>query len=258
MVFLISLVVSSCKKEFDVVPDAPIVVKAYIYGNEPVTNVYIESVATSREFDTQLNNPIVDAEVKLKVNNDFEILLQPDESRDGFYVGLEEDTIYSNSSVVLEVSHNGRLITSKCFIPEGPLVTSTFGVDEVSVISMGSQQVLGSISWDTSSDYEHLLDLTLEEEEEIPLVFNGAQGRFDDFYSLPIKTNSADILADDFSFQGLHKLTIYSLSPEYSEYFNYVPTRFDRALYEAPNNINNGYGVFAGLTGTTLNIIIQE
>jgi hypothetical protein len=238
ILFFVVICVSSCKKDFNEVPDAPVVVRAYLHGNKPVTDVYLERVLTSREFDNQETRPIIDAEVNLRIGN-------------------EEYTILPGSFVTLEVNYNEKVITSSCEIPEVLIVTSTF--EGVSVIDAGgSNQVLGSVSWESDPEYEYLLDLIVDEENPIPLTFNNAQGKFDDSYARPIKTDNANILADDFSFLGLHKLTIYALSPEYSEYFSYAPSQFSGSLYSAPNNINNGFGVFAGLTGTTIEITVEE
>jgi hypothetical protein len=255
LLFFVVVCLSSCKKNFNEVPAAPVVIKAYIHGNEPVTDVYLESVLTSREFDKQETRPILDAEVNLRIGDEL-ILLESNESSPGFYTN-EEYIVLPGSFVTLEVNYNEKVITSSCEIPEMLIVTSTF--DGVSVIDAeGINQVLGSVSWESTPEYEYLLNLIVEEENPIPLTFNNAQGKFDDSYARPIKIDNATILADDFSFLGLHKLTIYALSPEYSEYFNYAPSQFSGSLYSAPNNINNGFGVFAGLTGTTIEITVEE
>ena len=254
-IFLVVICLSSCKKNFNEVPEAPIVVKAYLYGNKPVADVYLESILTSREFENQSTRPIVDAQVSLRIEDEL-VILEANPQEPGFYMN-EGNTILPGSFVTLEVNYNERVITSNCEIPDMLEVTSTF--EGVSVIDAGgSDQILGSVSWESSPEYEYLLDLIVDEENPIPLTFNNAQGKFNDSYALPIKTDNASILADDFSFLGLHKLTIYTLSPEYSEYFNYAPTQFVRSIYSAPNNINNGYGVFAGLTGTTIEIVVEE
>jgi hypothetical protein len=49
ILFFVVICVSSCKKDFNEVPDAPVVVRAYLHGNKPVTDVYLERVLTSRE-----------------------------------------------------------------------------------------------------------------------------------------------------------------------------------------------------------------
>ncbi|MEZ7887413.1 MAG: hypothetical protein ACI888_000284 [Flavobacteriales bacterium] len=255
LLFFVVICISSCKKDFNEVPVAPVLVKAYLHGNKPVTDVYLERVLTSREFDNQETRPIIDAEVNLRIGDEL-IVLEANGASPGFYTN-EEYTVLPGSFVTLEVNYNEKVITSSCEIPEVLLVTSTF--DGVSVIDAGgSNQVLGSVSWESDPEYEYLLDLIVDEENPIPLTFNNAQGKFHDSYARPIKTDNATILADDFSFLGLHKLTIYALSPEYSEYFNYAPSQFSGSLYSAPNNINNGFGVFAGLTGTTIEITVEE
>ena len=255
LIFFLVICGASCKKDLNEVPEAPIVVKAYLYGNKPVTDVYLESVLTSREFSHQFSRPIADAEVRLRIEDEL-VVLEANPEEPGFYMN-ENYTILPGSFISLEIDYNDKVITSSCEIPDILEVTSTF--EGVSVINAGgNDQILGSVSWESSPEYEYLLDLTVDEENPIPLTFNNAQGKFDDSYALPIKTDNASILADDFSFLGLHKLTIYTLSPEYTEYFNYAPTQFVRSIYSAPNNINNGYGVFAGLTGTTIEIVVEE
>ena len=59
-------------------------------------------------------------------------------------------------------------------------------------------------------------------------------------------------------YSGRHTLTIYSISQEYSDLLRYIPTSFDRSVYRAPDNIQGAYGVFAGLTGKTYEIFVEE
>jgi len=139
LLFFVVICWSSCKKDFNEVPDAPVVVKAYLHGNKPVTDVYLESVLTSREFDNQETRPIIDAEVNLRIGDEL-IVLEANGSSPGFYTN-EEYIVLPGSFVTLEVNYNEKVITASCEIPEMLVVTSTF--DGVSVIDAGgSNQVL--------------------------------------------------------------------------------------------------------------------
>ncbi|MFK7757170.1 MAG: DUF4249 family protein [Flavobacteriales bacterium] len=253
--FIVVAFLFGCKKQLSDVPQAPIVVKGYLYGNQPISDIYLESVATTREFEQQVNQPISNAEVQLKVNNEI-IVLTPHSSKEGYYTS--PDTVLVDADYELLVNHEGQTLTASCYVPPKPAVTDELASQSTLSNPMPSDLIL-TLTWNLlDSDIEYLISLTPNSEELEPLGFGEESGQFYDIFALPIKDNVATFNGSFFTYKGNHTVTVFSITKDYSNFLNYLPTSFDRSLYTAPNNISNGYGVFAGLTGDEVEFTLAE
>ncbi len=243
-----------CKKELSEVPEAPVVVRGLLYGGEQINDIYLERVATTREFQQQVNEPIIDADVSLEVNGQI-VQLTANPQKPGFY--MSEDSVLMDANYKLMVNVNDLEIEATCYVPPRLEIMDNVAADTVLLNPSPSDLIL-SLSWELlDNDTEYLISLTPDSEAPELLSFDNS-GQFQDVYALPIRDNFAELDASYFTYKGSHTITVFSITKEYSEYLNYLPTSFDRSLYAAPNNIVNGYGVFAGLTGSTVQVSLAE
>ncbi len=237
-------------------PEAPIMIKGYLFGGDSIDDFYVERIATSREFQNEENVPLTEGTIKL-TNGDETIELIADQNRPGYFINHDYFVI-PNSTYTLEAEFDNHLITASCFVPEEPVLEEE--LTGITTLTVGGEAdnsaVLFSFSWTEGSEY--LIDLKPEEEDPEMLTFSNDIGKFDSFFSLPIKETSVSLFSEDFTYSGRHTLTIYSITSDYSDFIRYAPTSFDRNIYRAPNNIEGAYGVFAGLTGTQFELFIQE
>lgn len=246
-----------CRKPALETQEAPVMIKGYLFGGDSINDFYVERIATSREFENEKNIPITEGTLNL-IHGDEVIELSPDPSRPGYFVN-HEYIVEPNSAYTMEAQFENSHITAKCYVPEFPILEEEIMQSttlQVGGMGVDNSEELFSFSWSEGSEF--LIDLKPEEENPIELTFSDDLGKFDNFYALPIKDNSASLFSEDFTYAGRHTITIFSISPEYSDFVRYAPTSFERSVYRAPNNIEGAYGVFAGLTGTTLEIIIEQ
>ena len=252
----IGLLLGGCRKQLTDVPEAPVVIKGYLMGGQGINDIYLENVATTREFEQQVNQPITNAEVKLLVNGQT-IDLIPNPERAGFYLS-ETDSVLLDQDYELIVNYDGQTITASCYVPPQLEISNIVASDDI-LQNPSPEDVILSLSWDAQAQgIEYLISLIVDEEVLIPLPFGDEVGKFSEVYSLPIRDNFAQLDGSFFTYKGDQQITVYSISEEYSNYLSYLPTSFDRSLYNAPNNIRNGYGVFAGLTGSTVEFTLID
>ena len=247
----------SCRTPVLETPEAPVLIKGYLFGGEPIRDFYVERIAISREFESEKNIPLENGQIIL-MHDEEEILLEPDPNRPGYFYN-NDHIVEPNSTYSLLATFEETSVTAKCFVPDTlNIVEDNFEkFSQVGGESDGSLPLM-SFSWEELIGYEYLIDLKPEEEELTLLTFSDEIGKFAEFFSLPTSATSAQIFDVDFMYSGRHTLTIYSISQEYSDLLRYIPTSFDRSVYRAPDNIQGAYGVFAGLTGKTYEIFVEE
>jgi len=253
--FLVLICFASCIKEDNTIPNAPLVLKGYLYGGEIVDDIYLEKVNTSRDFTQQENLPISNAHITLIGENET-VVLSPDPDKPGYYLH-ESYLIQPNSEYKIEVEYEDQTISSSCEVPDTLSIEAQFS--EEILLSSVEESVI-SFQWESlGPEYEYLISLELDESEEmVPFGLSNGNGKFDDDYGSPIKETAASLIGLDFSFKGTHRVYVYTLSKEYSRYYSYLPSSFSSNIFSAPNNIENGYGVFAGLTGTSFEFTLLE
>ncbi len=252
-----SSLLGACRSQLTETPKAPVVVRGYLSVGDPVDSIYLENVLTSREFESVKNVPIETAEVELR-SGELVIPLFPDPIREGYYIGDAGYKVQPATDYTLIVKYDGQSISATCSVPDTLKLASGSSVQDVIQVGTNSEDGVLSLSWEEQIGFEYLLDLKVEEENLIPLVSSASKGDFEKFFSKPSLDAFADLKESHFKYRGKHKLTIHTISPEYSDYVNYLPTSFDRNLYNAPNNIINGYGVFAGLASTSFEFTLVE
>lgn len=261
LVVLMLIAASSCRTPNLETPEAPFMIKGYLFGGESVHDIYVERVAISREFESETNIPVTEANLKL-IHGEEEIELFPNPERPGYFYN-HDYIVEANSYYSLEVEIENSSIKADCFVPDEIFIDDKENLNQITLIVGGSEDAtipIIDITWSMLEGGEYLVDLKPEEEDLVMLTFSDEDelGKFEDFFSLPIKDNSAALYSQDFLYAGRHTLTIYSISPEYSDFVRYTPTSFDRSVYRAPDNVQGAYGVFAGLTGTTFELFIEE
>jgi len=245
-----------CRKPSLESPEAPIMIKGYLYGGDSITDFYVERIATTREFENEKNIPLTEGTITL-THDEESIELIPNPDRPGYFYN-HDHIVQPDAHYSLKAEFDNSMIKASCYVPAIPILADEIMESTSLTVGEGvdNTAVLFSFSWSEGSEY--LIDLTPEEEDPVPLTFSDDLGKFESFFALPIKENSANLFSEDFTFAGRHTLTIFSITPEYSDFVRYTPTSFERNLYRAPDNIDGAYGVFAGLTGTTLELIIEE
>ena len=245
-----------CKTPITEIPEAPIVVKGYLEAGEKISNFYVENVANSREFESELNVPIENAEISIFAGEE-EIILVQNPDHPGYYYN-DTHMVLPGTTYDLRLKHDSKTVTASCFVPDTLIIETGFGLaDSIKLGGTENPEEVISFSWESQSGFEYLMELSVDD-DAMPLTFSDNIGKFDQVYANPFKEGSASLFDDYFAFSGKHTITIYTITSEYADYFRYLPQALDRNIYSAPNNIQGGYGVFAGRTGTTIEFTLYE
>jgi len=231
-----------------------VVVQAYLYAGEPVSDVRL-TASVPLGSDSTDAPPINDADVVLYRNGQAYRLTPAD--TDGMYVYTGTDlTIAAGDTFRIEVTYNGTVVSGETVVPEPPqhvaISSSTLVVPDFTwqpsgggpPPAMDSAQVV--VSWANPDRALHYVVVRGPAEGSDPIFPEdfgpgGPFSRFrmitqptaDDYYSVGMQT-----LRD----LGRHEAIVYRVNKEYADLYE-NRTQDSRDLTEPPTNIRNGLGV---------------
>ena len=245
-------VLSGCDTDSPLLPEnESLVVRAYLYAGEPVTDVQVTTTFGLTADDTT-GRPINNATVTLEKTGKI-FLLSASRGDSGYYHYAGNDlTVNTGDAFKIAVAHNGKIATAETIIPLPPRQLT---------ISKNELLVNTSTPFDTSS-----LTLNWEAEETFYFVVienleasptpisptpfpGGPRGQFRSFRSRPIRESSYSIRRFDLTYLGEHRAKVYKVNREYANLYAFGQ-QDSRNLNEPETNVKNGLGVFAGFSNT--------
>ena len=130
----------ACKDDAIYTPDEKFVLQAYLYANEPVTDITIRYTVPLTVADTVVGDPVNDARVILYKNSKSYNLVSSSDSGSYSYQGT--DLIIAAGDVfTIEATANGKTATGETSVPEAPsgvmLSNDTIQFPEVTVNQSG-------------------------------------------------------------------------------------------------------------------------
>lgn len=240
-----------------------VVVEAYLYAGEPVTDVRL-TASVPLGTDSTDAPPINDAVVVLYRNGHAYTLSSAD--TDGTYAYTGTDlTIAAGDTFRIEVTYGGGVVSGETVVPEPPqdvaISSATLVVPDFTgpptgggrPPSMDSAQLV--VSWSNPERALYYVVVRGPTEGSDPIFpqdtgsgpggpggAGGPPGRFrmiteptaDDYYSVRMQSLS-DL--------GQHEAIVYRVNKEYADLYE-NRTQDSRDLTEPPTNIRNGLGVF--------------
>ncbi len=246
---------SGCDSASPLLPEnEQIVVRAYLYAGEPVTDVQLTSTfALTGGDDT--GRPLHAAQVSLeKAGRIYPLIASPGDS--GYYHYAGNDlTVQAGDRFRISVEHSGRLATGETIIPAPPR-NVTLSQNEILIDT--------STPFDTSSltvswlGEDTFYFVVVENLETSPTPINqfparpGAQ-----FRSRPIRASSYAIRRVDLTYYGEHRAKVYKVNREYANLYAFG-LQDSRHLNEPETNIKNGLGVFAGFSSATVRFVVRQ
>ena len=121
IVLLIVLITAACTEDTLFVPESDqVVIRGYLYANEPVTDIQLASTVVLGSEDS-VGPPISDADVKLiKDGNTYQ--LEPTPGREGYYHYPGTDlSVNTGDNFRIEVIHYGKLASAETIVPPAPV-----------------------------------------------------------------------------------------------------------------------------------------
>jgi len=253
-----ALIAAACTEETPFVPESDlVVVRAYLYANEPVTEIQLTSTVALGSEDS-VGPPISDADVKL-IKDGITYQLEPTPGREGYYYYPGEDlTVNTGDIFRIEVTYYGKLAYAQTVVPPAPAgVGMTFDelvVEDFSAGGFGGgfgfmrrfmveDTTAVRVTWlneENSSYYVTLENVETDPQQiETGLPF-ARPGRI---ISIPITGEEYIISLFNVTHYGRHEAKVYRVNQEYVDL--YSSRRQDtRDLNEPLTNVVNGLGIF--------------
>ena len=260
LLFLLVVILSACAEEsLTENENMSVVVSAFLYANEPVTNILITSSIPLGSEDTA-GTPINDAIVSL-IKNDIEYGLIPSGNNDGYYLYQGSDlSVEHGDQFRIEVVYNDVVITGATEVPS-EIVNISISDTEIEIPDMsGFTPGMGfeidttgiTLTWENSDDsyYYVVLETAEADPDTVDNIF-GRFGRMRRFVSAPFTGSEYTIFGLTLQYLGLHRAILYKVNQEYTDLYE-SRNQDSRNLNEPLTNINNGLGVFSAFSSDTL------
>ena len=234
--------------------DDLVVVEAFLYAGEPVTNIRLAEVIPLASEDS-VAAPISAAEVYL-VKEDVRYRLVPSDSAGFYHYPEVELSVEAGDVFRLEVAYEGTRITAETVVPPPPtevmlsnqtLEVTTFGGPGSGGGPPQLQDNALTLTWANPSDALHYVvieSLVTGEPEYILPEF--IRERFTGFRLItsPTDANFFDVSARALEVFGPHRAVVYRVNQEYADLYE-NREQDSRDLNEPPTNIEGGLGVFS-------------
>jgi hypothetical protein len=265
LIFFVVIVAAmmGCEESSPLLPETEqVVVKAYLYANEPVTDIQLTTTYAITSEDTA-GLPINDAVVSLEKNGQrYQLVSTPGDSGYYHYAGNDLEVNIGDKFEII-VEYNGKAVTGETIIPPPPkniaLSTDRFVIDTSNIGGFFNDTSSVAVTWEQESedDYYFIVIRNIESTlEHIDTRFSGRFNRFGSFRSRPIQDNEYLIRRFDLTYKGKHEARVYRVNQEYADLYEFG-LQDSRNLNEPKTNIKKGLGVFAGFSSVVTRFTVE-
>lgn len=255
------MILSGCSTDTSTGPtEDMLVVRGYVYANEPVWDIQITQTLALGSVDTTAP-PINDATVLIaKGENIYELVLSDGDS--GYYHYDGDDlNIEAGETISIQVTYGEHYASGETQVPQPP---TGLALDKTSVsvptFSGGFPGTGGfdreamelTVTWD--EDSEALFYVVVENVEENPVEissgFPGRGGMNRRFVFPPTNRNDYRINAMQMTHFGKHSVKVYRVNQEYADLYG-SRQQDSRELNEPLTNIDGGLGIFSAFNSAS-------
>ena len=267
-IFLLTLYFG-CTKDSVFDPELDLVViRAYLYANQPVTDVQITGTLSLGSEEAS-PPPINDAAVWLmKGGQRYD--LQSSGGDSGYYHYPGGDlTVNVGDVFEIFVDYLGREATGTTVVPEAPKNVVISG-NKLYVPQLASMQDMWNFAFDSTrhqltmrweEDPSSLFFVSIENLESNPdsvEVFGRAMmSRMRRFISAPMSFNEYTVRFQTVSYYGQHRIYVYLVNQEYTDLYT-SRQQDSRDLNEPLTNIKNGLGVFSAFNSVSFEFQVEK
>lgn len=260
----LSLALVSCEEEK--IGSSSFVVEGFLYAGSPITNINIKSTVP---FDAVSipGQPIPDAQVNLNYDGEsIPLSFNPATLR---YDGPQDLIISTGAQVSLSLQVGDQLATSETVIPEYPRELRTsipkivipeieLSRDLREVLTALFQEARLDIQWANQQEDNHFLVIEPADTTNAKPIFNedipSNVGTFFDNFRLvsePSRDSVYTVVGLSLQNYGSYRAILYRINQEYADLYA-DQLQDSRNLNEPPTNIENGLGIFTGISSDTV------
>ena len=252
--FLLSLIVLwGCTENSPFIPEnTMVVVQAYLYADEQVTNIRITSTLPI-DADTSKAPPINNADVTL-IKNGQRFLLSSSAGDSGYYhYDGNALSVEANDYFKIEVNYENEIISAETTVPEAPndmaMSDTVLSIpDYYRPIEMTGEII---ITWTNENDQLYFIVIENIDENPEEILTYRPSGSGKKMISLPTSRDYYTINFRSVAYRGWHRVRLYRINQEYADL--YLSRNQDsRDLNEPLTNINNGLGIFSAFNSDSL------
>ncbi len=239
--------------------DDTVVIQAYIYAGESVTDIRVTSTLPLGTEDTSAP-PVNNADVTI-IKDDLRYSLQPSPGDSGYYhyEGIDL-TLNAGDVVRIEVIYNDELAYGETVIPPPPEGVSTSNETIIYPTELtwewryseDFEKSQMTINWE--GDGESLYFVVIETIDSNPQPVDESVFPFKGKFQIRSRPSTADSLRVSFmqfEYLGLHRAKIYIVNQEYADLYE-TQSQDSRDLNEPLTNIVNGLGVFSAFNSDSV------
>ena len=232
---LVSFMVSCTNPE---VPEASLVVEAYLYENKPVENIKLSLVNPINSESTE--EAVSSAMVSIQWNG---IIYPLEEKNDtGYYSAIDSSLqIISGHTYELLIEYNEVELRAETTVPVLPTSLST----SKDTLNLSSSSDFINVNWENIDSLWHLGVIQ-------PNDPNLTEFPFNNFFSVPTQGNELEIKPIDVQNTGINQFILYAITEDYENFY-----RISSSSIGSSNagNLSNGFGIFTAFSSDTVNII---
>ena len=244
-----------------------VVVRAYVYANEPVNDVKITStIALGSE--NQSGPPINDAQITLiKDEQRYVLKLSPGDSGYYHYDGSNL-SIQTGDQLKIEVYYFDKIASGETTVPPPPVNVKVsrdvlivpeiggfgFGQGGFTIDTTVSQT---TVEWENNNASLHFVVMANLESNPQAIYTDRPFFAGRRFLSQPTAQNSYTLRFNNITHLGLNSVKVYRINQEYADLYQ-SRTQDSRDLNEPLTNITNGLGVFSAFNSDSILINVIE
>lgn len=249
---VIIILLYACSDEQSINLDK-VIVEGYLYANQPVKDIRISKMlpyGSKSHFD-----PIPDAAVYI-LHNDQYYKLTPKNGQTGRYYDATEQLIVKNGEQYkLIMNYKNNNITSTTKVPLAiKKLTINYKQFIVDSLQFNSANQL-VITWKGNENdyYFSSIECVEKKPEKISRESSHGDNAVADFNdrAYPTLEHFIYISERDVQYYGRHKITLFSVLPEYAELYD-LSIQQVKEIRTNGGNINNGYGIFTAINRDSL------
>lgn len=237
-------------------PDV-VVVRGFLYAGEPVRNIQLTTTSPV-EATEEVGQPITDVPVVLFQNADTNyFFLTPQPGQPGMYHYDGDDLrVKIGDEFLLSLKYQGRQIIATTDIPEEPQGVVLSEARVFVEADSGEEEIALTIAWDNPEGQLHWVSIDNIEADPVPIRQENAEtDPAHPIQSEPITDLFFQVKAGQFTHYGTHEVKVYRISSNYFALYQFAQHPV-RRIYEPDTGIDNGVGIFAGLSGVRYTITV--
>jgi len=263
------LFISGCEKNPVIPEDEQIVLQAYLYANEPVTEITVMLSRPLSSSDT-VNTLISTANVLLYKNNTSYQLTPSIQDTGKYYYTGNDLSVLSNEHYKIEVHYNGLISTAETTVPSKPesmsanISTMTFTKETMTTPFGGTFDRITTsdslvVSWNNPNSEAYYAVVESVDPNRKVLQSDTLFARMNlRFVTEPSTEDHYRVFDQDIKYTGRHKITVYRVNQEYVNLYK-SRQQDSRSLNEPLTNVKNGLGIFTAFASDSLffNVVLQ-